>query len=128
MCKYLFVFAGITTFALNAKSSYQLLVVLTIFAHLADVFIPVGNGLVTIEILELTPYLDTTVGEPVSKSLIIVFCPKMELLIQKIKKTLKGVKILFIIIKIKLIKFKNNTASSKEKIAIYRWVWLLKTY
>jgi len=60
------------------------------------------NGLGTTEILELSPYLETTAGEPVSKSLIIVFCPKMELLIQKIKKTLKGVKNFFIIVKIKV--------------------------
>ena len=87
---------------MNAKSSYQLLVVLTILAQFAVVFRPAGNGLETTEMLELTPYLETTAGEPVSKLLIIVFCPKTELLIQKIKKTLKGVKIFFIIIEIKV--------------------------
>jgi len=114
------VFAGIVILTGKAKSSYQLLVVLIILAHWAVVLRPVGNGLATTEILELFPYLETEVGEPVSKLFKIVFCPKTELLIQQIKKTFKRVKILVIIIEIKLIKLEiNNTLLNEEKIINY---------
>ena len=77
-----------------------MLIVLIILAQFAVVFRPMGNGLGTIEILELSPYLGTEVGEPDSKLFIIVFCPKTKLLIQQIKKTFKKVKISVITIKI----------------------------
>tara|TARA_R110001592_G_scaffold84458_3_gene249721 strand:+ start:7251 stop:7550 length:300 start_codon:yes stop_codon:yes gene_type:complete len=99
MCKYFFVFAGIEKLTGKAKSSYQLAVVLIILAQLVVVLIPSENGLETIEIFELFPYLETYVGEPDSKSLSIMSCPKIELDIQ-IKKTLKRVKIRVIIIEI----------------------------
>jgi hypothetical protein len=93
--------AGTVKFTGKAKSSYQLLVVLLTRAQFAVELRPPGKGLETVATFETIPYLETFVGEPGSKSLSIVLCPKTDVPIQT-KKTLKGVKNFFIIIKIKV--------------------------